>query len=310
MKKILSLLAAAAFLLVACNPSGTAPVDGVGVVDNPIAKVSIITYNPGGGGQPAPHFGQIYSDFSFDGSRIAGYTRDDYSEDLHYAEDFIDKEPGVSGQSRKYVRVGTSEVTLTYDAATNSASRKTQNWRYDYDYYFLQDPKKVDNETERDVIRFDAAWCATQIGESDLAWNFTYQDGRISNGATWSAGGDLTKITVTKPARFGGYKDTYEIEYSAESNPFVDGIIDPTLPGYSGPSGAIFPEEFLFGLMGRRCAHLPAKVTYLLSGDTRIVDAVSFTKDGQGRIEAIRFDRLGDNGQPSGRFTEVKIEWK
>lgn len=79
---------------------------------------------------------------------------------------------------------------------------------------------------------------------------------------------------------------THHVSYTSEANPFKDGM-DPTLR-------FIFDDPFIYGLMGKRAAHLPSKLlTISGSGDfeNKELRLYSYKKDVQGRISEIKIVR-------------------
>ena len=133
-------------------------------------------------------------------------------------------------------------------------------------------------------IIFNNDWNIKFEGES--SFEYEYADGYLQEyDVTWQDGDLMT---------FGQYSFTY----SDELNPFKDWI-DFT------PGMISIPEEYGFGLMGKRSAHIPA--TIYDEESMAPLTTVSVTKDKQGRIIQLRYDREGEENIA---YSTLEIQYK
>ena len=152
--------------------------------------------------------------------------------------------------------------------------------------YTFPDGVVTQSENPHDIeipVVFNEDWYITRSGES--TYETEYSDGYLrEHDVTWQNGDLMT---------FGQYSFTY----SDEPNQFKDWI------DYSY-GGTGIPEDFMFGLMGKHSAHIPATIDddEYMAPTTHI----SITKDEQGRITQLRYDREGETAS----FSTLEIQYK
>ena len=242
----------------------------------PIARISQVSYSADQEGGPFSKYFEVMMEPNFDAQgRLSGIIRrswgmtveeTDSADIYHYLKDFEE----------------TVDVIYNPDH-TGKLVYKGQT----YSHKFIGGVPVATSDTfdiEIPLV-FNNDWCITRAGES--SYEYEYADGYWKDGdmITWQDGDMMTC-------------GQYSFTYSDEANPFKDWI-DFT------PGMISLPEEYSFGLMGKRSAHIPATI---YDEDSMIpTTTVSVTKDKQGRITQLRYDREGEENIA---YSTLEIQYK
>ena len=241
----------------------------------PIAKIAQVNYAADEEGGPFSKYFEVIMEPRFDAQgRLSGINREswgmsieekDSADIYHYLKDFEE----------------TIDVIYNPDH-TGKLVYKGQTYSYRFPGGV---PTAFTDTFEIEVpLVFNNDWNITRTGES--SFEYEYSDGYWQEyDVTWQ-NGDLMS--------YGQYSFTY----SDETNPFKDWI-DFT------PGMISIPEEYSFGLMGKRSAHIPATINDEES--LAPVTTVSVTKDKQGRITQLRYDREGEENIA---YSTLEIQYK
>lgn len=272
MKKRVLILALAAAVFAACDKDDNERESGR--TDCPIAKVALVSYGADDEGGPFSKFFEVTMEPSFDvQGRLTRVNRQSSGmstevrgdEDIyHYLKDLDE----------------TVEIVYNPDHTGKMVYKgKTFSYRFHNGV-----PTAYEDPFEIEIpLVFNEDWNIMREGES--TYEYEYSDGYFQEYDVKWENGDLMS--------FGQYSFTY----SDEPNPFRDWI------DFTGGFISI-PEEFSFGLMGKRSAHIPATIEDEESFFP--ITNVSVTKDSKGRIKHIRYDREDE----STTYSTLEIEYK
>ena len=298
MKKILTLLSAA-LVLFACNPTinpGPDPSENPSSEpsDNPsqepsaepandpgISKVTLTIYMEGRTSEEMEKHHQEISVPNFDANgRLTGYSREVWLQEVEW--------PESGSVIMHFVKSVDETVTFTYDDTAKKVSTVYKGISYNYN----EDCSDFSEEPFEDdpvVMQFDENWC--YVGDPLLAYYYkdSYLSGIGSKNVVWRDG-DMVVC------------GDCDIQYGTEPNTLAS-TLDYSLYEALG-------EEYAFGFLGKRCAHLPIKIVDHQDGFD-IINECSATKDSEGRITSLKFQRLdSETGEKLGRYSLIEYEYK
>ena len=275
------LLLFSAFAFAACDGKNDDETTPGGGSDGPIAKYALSQYMPEGapGGTSKKHSMEVVTPEFDSQNRLVKCHKDYWMPDTQALRS--------GDEADDFIQTVSEDWVYQYDDQRHTATL----WISGESYSYNDGKRSADPYSDAPItLRFDSNWRMT----SDNQGKYNYTNDRLASGfimgddsnCTWT-GGNLTSV--------GNDRFTYNITYSSEPNPFsfLDfGMIH------------VLPSDYVHGLMGKVCGNIPDQMTLNYSGDSHGY-AVSFTKDKQGRLTQIRFDRL-DN---AGCYSTVDIEY-
>ena len=272
MKKTVLLFVLAALTVCACDKDDDRKASDQKAC--PIAKLALVNYAADEEGGPFSKYFEITLEPSYDAQgRLSSVIRQSWGMSIevkdgkdiyHYLKDLDE----------------TIDIVYNPDHTGKMVYKgKTYSYRFPGGV-----PTPEENPHEIEIpLTFNDDWYITLTGES--TFKYEYSDGYLQEyDVSWKNGDLMT---------YGQYSFTY----SDEPNPFKDWI------DFTAGITSI-PEEFSFGLMGKRSAHIPATV---VDEDSFFpVTNVSVTKDSKGRITQIRYDREDETTF----YSTLEIEYK
>ena len=270
MKRTILILSLAAAVFAACEKDH----DETSSDPCPIAKVSLVSYAADSIGGPFSKYLEMSMEPRFDDKgRFAGAKRQVWAMTLEMKD---------TTDIFHFLQDLDETIQVVYNPDhTGKLIYKGTTYSYRFpDGVVTQSGEPHDIEIP---LVFSDDWYIIRSGES--TYEYEYVDGYLQEyDVTWQDG-DLMKFWQ------------YSFTYTQEPNPFRDWI------DFTAGSTSI-PEEFGMGLLGKHTAHIPA--TVVDEESMAPLTTVTVTKDQQGRITQLRYDREGEDTA----YSTLEIQYK
>ena len=274
MKRTVLFLALAAAVFAACEKSDDVDVKPEPQDPCPIAKISFINYWGESAEGPFSKYLEVAMQPSYDAlSRLSAIKQEVWGMTIEQID---------TTNIYHFLKDLDETVSITYNPDhTGKMVYKGKTFSYTF-----PDGVVTPSENSHDIeipITFNEDWYILRTDNS--TYEYEYADGYLQeHDVTWQDGDLMT---------FGQYSFTY----SDEPNQFKNWI------DYS-MGGTGIPEDFMFGLMGKHSAHIPATITDEES--MAPLTTITVTKDSLGRITQLRYDRECETAS----FSTLEIQYK